>query len=155
MPKAILSTTKKVKSLRDPTAKMSKSDPQKLGTLNITDSPEEIVLKFRKAVTDFTSEVTYDPDSRPGVSNLVTIHAAVTGLSIKEVVYQCVGLDTAHYKGIVAEAVIQKFAPIGNEIKRLQEDKSHLEKVLQAGAEKAKELASPVYQEIRRLVGFQ
>ncbi|XP_044856890.1 tryptophan--tRNA ligase, mitochondrial isoform X1 [Mauremys mutica] len=155
VPKAILSTTKKVKSLRDPTAKMSKSDPQKLGTLNITDSPEEIVLKFRKAVTDFTSEVTYDPDSRPGVSNLVTIHAAVTGLSIKEVVHQCVGLDTAHYKGIVAEAVIQKFAPIGNEIKRLQEDKSHLEKVLQAGAEKAKELASPVYQEIRRLVGFQ
>lgn len=155
VPKAILSTTKKVKSLRDPTAKMSKSDPQKLGTLNITDSPEEIVLKFRKAVTDFTSEVTYDPDSRPGVSNLVTIHAAVTGLSIKEVVYQCVGLDTAHYKGIVAEAVIQKFAPIRNEIKRLQEDKSHLEKVLQAGAEKAKELASPVYQEIRRLVGFQ
>ncbi|KAH1187191.1 hypothetical protein KIL84_019940 [Mauremys mutica] len=56
VPKAILSTTKKVKSLRDPTAKMSKSDPQKLGTLNITDSPEEIVLKFRKAVTDFTSE---------------------------------------------------------------------------------------------------
>uniref|UniRef100_A0A8C8RW30 Tryptophan--tRNA ligase, mitochondrial n=1 Tax=Pelusios castaneus TaxID=367368 RepID=A0A8C8RW30_9SAUR len=155
MPNAILSSTKKVKSLRDPTAKMSKSDPQKLGTVNITDSPEEIVTKFRKAVTDFTSEVTYDPDTRPGVSNLVTIHAAVTGLSIKEVVHQSVGLDTANYKGVVAEAVIQKFAPVRSEIKRLQEDRSHLEKVLQAGAEKAKELAAPVYQEIRRLVGFQ
>ncbi|XP_074665585.1 tryptophan--tRNA ligase, mitochondrial isoform X3 [Strix aluco] len=155
VPKAILSTTKKIKSLRDPTVKMSKSDPQKLATVNIADSPDEIVLKFRKAVTDFTSEVTYDPASRPGVSNLVSIHAAVTGLSIKEVLHQSAGLDTAHYKMVVAESVIQKFAPIRNEIKKLQEDKSHLIKVLEDGAEKAKELAAPIYQEIRRLVGFQ
>ncbi|XP_047903602.2 tryptophan--tRNA ligase, mitochondrial isoform X1 [Anser cygnoides] len=155
VPKAILSTTKKIKSLRDPTVKMSKSDPQKLATVNIVDSPDEIVLKFRKAVTDFTSEVTYDPASRPGVSNLVSIHAAVSGLSTEEVLHQSVGLDTAHYKMVVAEAVIQKFAPIRNEIKKLQEDKSHLIKVLEAGAEKAKELATPIYQEIRRLVGFQ
>ncbi|XP_059576313.1 tryptophan--tRNA ligase, mitochondrial isoform X2 [Alligator mississippiensis] len=154
-PRAILNSTKKIKSLRDPTAKMSKSDPQKLATVSITDSAEEIALKFRKAVTDFTSEVTYDPDSRPGVSNLVSIHAAVTGLSIKEVLHQSVGLDTAHYKMIVAEAVIQKLAPVRNEIKRLQQDKCHLENVLKAGAEKAKELAAPVYQEVRRLVGLQ
>ncbi|KAK2516796.1 Wars2 [Columba guinea] len=155
VPKAILSTTKKIKSLRDPTVKMSKSDPQKLATVNIADSPDEIVLKFRKAVTDFTSEVTYDPAGRPGVSNLVSIHAAVTGLSIKEVLHQSAGLDTAHYKMVVAESVIQKFAPIRNEIKKLQEDKSHLIKVLNEGAEKAKELAGPIYQEIRHLVGFQ
>ncbi|XP_026702978.1 tryptophan--tRNA ligase, mitochondrial [Athene cunicularia] len=155
VPKAILSTTKKIKSLRDPTVKMSKSDPQKLATVNIADSPDEIVLKFRKAVTDFTSEVTYNPASRPGVSNLVSIHAAVTGLSIKEVLHQSAGLDTAHYKMVVAESVIQKFAPIRNEIKKLQEDKSYLIKVLEDGAEKAKELATPIYQEIRRRVGFQ
>ncbi|XP_074963863.1 tryptophan--tRNA ligase, mitochondrial isoform X1 [Phalacrocorax aristotelis] len=155
VPKAILSTTKKIKSLRDPTVKMSKSDPQKLATVNIADSPDEIVLKFRKAVTDFTSEVTYDPASRPGVSNLVSIHAAVTGLSIKEVLHQSAGLDTAHYKIVVAESVIQKFAPIRNEIKKLQEDTSYLIKVLEDGAEKAKELAAPIYQEVRRLVGFQ
>ncbi|RLV98961.1 hypothetical protein DV515_00010197 [Chloebia gouldiae] len=148
-------TTKKIKSLRDPSVKMSKSDPQKLATVSIADSPDEIVLKFRKAVTDFTSEVTYDPAARPGVSNLVSIHAAVTGLSIKEVLHQATGLDTAHYKMVVAESVIQKFTPIRNEIKKLQEDKSHLIKVLEDGAEKAKELAAPIYQEIRRLVGFQ
>lgn len=135
--------------------KMSKSDPQKLATVNIADSPDEIVLKFRKAVTDFTSEVTFDPDGRPGVSNLVSIHAAVTGLSIKEVLHQSAGLDTARYKMVVAESVIQRFAPIRNEIKKLQEDKSHLMKVLEDGAEKAKELAAPIYQEIRRMVGFQ
>lgn len=134
---------------------MSKSDPQKLATINIADSPEEVVLKFRKAVTDFTSEVTYDPSSRPGVSNLVSIHAAVTGLSIEEVLHQAVGLDTAQYKMVVAESVIQKFTPIRNEIKKLQEDKAYLIKILEAGAEKAKELATPIYQEVRRLVGFQ
>ncbi|XP_053158669.1 tryptophan--tRNA ligase, mitochondrial isoform X2 [Hemicordylus capensis] len=154
VPRAILTSMKKVKSLRDPTSKMSKSDPQKLATVNITDSPEEITLKFRKAVTDFTSEVTYDPDSRPGVSNLVAIHSAITGLSTEEVVHQSVGLDTARYKAVVAEAVIEKLAPIRNEFKRLKDDRSYLEKVLWTGAEKAKELATPVYQEIRRLVGL-
>ncbi|XP_066472473.1 tryptophan--tRNA ligase, mitochondrial [Tiliqua scincoides] len=154
VPKAILTTSKKVKSLRDPTSKMSKSDPQKLATVNITDSPEEIMLKFRKALTDFTSEVTYDPDSRPGVSNLVAIHSAITGLSTEEVVRHSVGLDTAHYKGVVAEAVIEKLAPIRSEFKRLKGDRSYLEKVLWTGAEKAKELAAPVYQEVRRLVGL-
>ncbi|KFV69592.1 hypothetical protein N307_03461 [Dryobates pubescens] len=154
VPKTILSANK-IKSLRDPTVKMSKSDPQKLATVSIADSPDEIALKFRKAVTDFTSEVSYDPAARPGVSNLVSIHAAVTGLSIKEVLHQALGLDTAQYKMVVAESVIQKFAPIRSEIKKLQEDKSHLMKVLEDGAEKAKELAAPIYQEIRRLVGFQ
>eukprot|EP00061_Rhincodon_typus_P014229 g41131.t1 len=106
---------------------MSKSDPQKLATVSITDSPEDIRLKFRKAVTDFTSEVTYDPETRPGVSNLVTMHAAVTGLSVEEVVHQSKGLDTARYKYVVAEAVIEKFAPIKNEIERLKAEKGFLE----------------------------
>ncbi|XP_061493795.1 tryptophan--tRNA ligase, mitochondrial [Rhineura floridana] len=154
VPKAILTTTKKVRSLRDPTSKMSKSDPQKLATVNITDSPEEIILKFRKAVTDFTSEVTYDPDHRPGVSNLVAIHSAVMGLSTEEVVHQSVGLDTARYKAVVAEAVIEKLAPIRNEFMRLKEDRSYLEKVLRTGTEKAKELAAPTCWEIKRLVGL-
>ncbi|XP_021121427.1 tryptophan--tRNA ligase, mitochondrial isoform X4 [Heterocephalus glaber] len=145
---------KKVKSLRDPSAKMSKSDPDKLATVRITDSPEEIVNKFRKAVTDFTSEVTYDPGSRGGVSNLVAIHAAVTGLSVEEVVHGSVGIDTAHYKQIVADAVIEKFAPIKSEIEKLKMDKDYLEKILRTGSAKAKELAYPVIQEVKKLVGI-
>ncbi|KAM9688622.1 tryptophan--tRNA ligase, mitochondrial [Trichechus inunguis] len=154
VPKPILTSMKKVKSLRDPAAKMSKSDPDKLATVRITDSPEEIVLKFRKAVTDFTSEVTYDPASREGVSNIVAIHAAVTGLTVDDVVRQSAGMDTARYKLVVADAVIEKFAPIKNEIEKLKMDKDHLEKVLQLGAAKAKELAYPVCQEVKKLVGF-
>ncbi|XP_064000029.1 tryptophan--tRNA ligase, mitochondrial isoform X1 [Pogoniulus pusillus] len=155
VPKAILSTTNKIKSLRDPTVKMSKSDPQKLATVSIADSPEEIVLKFRKAVTDCTSEVTFDPAGRPGVSNLVCIHAAVAGLSVGEALRQALGLDTARYKALVAEAVIHRLAPIRSEIKRLRQDRSHLLQVLADGAARAKELAAPTYQEVRRLVGFQ
>ncbi|KAK2506763.1 hypothetical protein MC885_003648 [Smutsia gigantea] len=154
VPKSILTSMKKVKSLRDPSVKMSKSDPDKLATVRITDSQEEIVQKFRKAVTDFTSEVTYDPDSRWGVSNLVAIHAAVTGLSVEEVIRCSAGMDTAHYKLVVADAVIEKFAPIKSEIEKLKMDKGHLEKVLRVGSAKAKELAYPVCQEVKQLVGF-
>ncbi|XP_045672644.1 tryptophan--tRNA ligase, mitochondrial isoform X1 [Phyllostomus hastatus] len=153
-PKSILTSMKKVKSLRDPSAKMSKSDPDKLATVRITDSPEEIVQKFRKAVTDFTSEVTYDPAGRPGVSNLVAIHSAVSGLPVQEVVRQSAGIDTARYKLLVADAVIEKFAPIKSELEKLKLDKDHIEKVLQVGSAKAKELAYPVCQEVKKLVGL-
>ncbi|ERE89142.1 tryptophanyl-tRNA synthetase [Cricetulus griseus] len=145
---------KKVKSLRDPSAKMSKSDPDKLATVGITDSPEEIVQKFRKAVTDFTSEVTYEPESRAGVSNMVAIHAAVSGLSVEEVVRSSAGMDTARYKLLVADAVIEKFAPIRSEIEKLKMDKDHLKKVLLVGSAKAKELAYPVFEEVKKLVGI-
>ncbi|XP_019511357.1 PREDICTED: tryptophan--tRNA ligase, mitochondrial isoform X2 [Hipposideros armiger] len=155
VPKSILTSMKKVKSLRDPSAKMSKSDPDKLATVGLTDSPEQIVQKFRKAVTDFTSEVTYDPASRGGVSNMVAIHAAVTGLPVEEVVRRSAGIDTARYKLLVADAVIEKLAPIRSEIEKLKMDKGHLQKVLQAGSVKAKELAYPVCQEVKELVGFR
>ncbi|XP_021014459.1 tryptophan--tRNA ligase, mitochondrial [Mus caroli] len=154
LPKSILTSMKKVKSLRDPSAKMSKSDPDKLATVRITDSPEEIVQKFRKAVTDFTSEVTYEPDTRAGVSNMVAIHAAVSGLSVEEVVRSSAGMDTARYKLLVADAVIEKFAPIRKEIEKLKMDKDHLRKVLLVGSAKAKELASPVLEEVKKLVGI-
>ncbi|XP_063070643.1 tryptophan--tRNA ligase, mitochondrial isoform X1 [Engraulis encrasicolus] len=153
-PRALLSSTRKVKSLRDPSSKMSKSDPQKLATVSLTDSPDDVALKIRRAVTDFTSEVTYDPEARPGVSNLVSIHAAVSGLSVEEVVRQAEGVDTGRYKQVVADAVVERLEPIRTEIQRLRDDRAHLEDVLQRGAQKARELASPVLKEVRQRVGF-
>ncbi|XP_069491852.1 tryptophan--tRNA ligase, mitochondrial isoform X2 [Ambystoma mexicanum] len=155
VPKALLGTSRKVKSLRDPTVKMSKSDPQKLATVNITDSPEEITLKFRKAVTDCTSAVTYDPEGRPGVSSLVSIHAAVLGLTPEQIVDQSKDLTTDRYKRVVAEVVIEKLSPIRGKFARLKADPGHLRQILDNGAEKAKEIAVPVYQDVRRLVGFR
>ncbi|KAM9710427.1 tryptophan--tRNA ligase, mitochondrial [Menidia menidia] len=153
-PRALLSSTQKVKSLRDPSAKMSKSDPHAMATISVTDSPEDIALKIRRAVTDFTSEVTYDPEARPGVSNLVLIHAAAAGVSVPEAVAQARGLSTAAYKGLVSEAVVQRLAPIREEIRRLREDPPHLQALLARGGDRARELAAPVLAEVRRRVGF-
>ncbi len=132
-----------MKSLRDPSSKMSKSDPQKLATVFLTDTPDDIVLKIRRAVTDFTSEVTYEPESRPGVSNLVSMHAAVSGQSVEEVVRLAEGMDTGQYKNVVAEAIVQKLQPIRLEIQRLRADRGHLESLLAKGAENARSLAAP------------
>ncbi|TMS06919.1 Tryptophan--tRNA ligase, mitochondrial [Larimichthys crocea] len=153
-PSALLSSTRKVKSLRDPSAKMSKSDPQAMATINITDSPDDIALKVRRAVTDFTSEVTFDPETRPGVSNLVTIHAAMAMINVEEALSQARGLDTGAYKKLVTEAVVQRLTPIREEIERLRSDHAHLEGVLAQGTRRARELAAPVLREVRQRVGF-
>lgn len=125
-----------------------------MATISITDSPEDIALKVRRAVTDFTSEVTFDPETRPGVSNLVTIHAAVARIGIDEAVSQARGLDTGAYKKLVSEAVIQRLTPIKEEIQRLRMDPAHLEGVLAIGTRRARELAMPVLREVRHRVGL-
>ncbi|XP_067301089.1 tryptophan--tRNA ligase, mitochondrial [Pseudorasbora parva] len=153
-PRALLSVTRKVKSLRDPTSKMSKSDPQKLSTIFLNDTPDDIVFKIRRAVTDLTSEVTYEPESRPGVSNLISMHAAVSTQSVEEVVQLAEGMDTGEYKKLVAEAIVQKLQPIRLEIQRLRDDRGYLESLLAKGAEKARSLAVPVMTEVRKLLGF-
>ncbi|KAF7651186.1 hypothetical protein LDENG_00114420, partial [Lucifuga dentata] len=153
-PRALLSSTRKVKSLRDPSAKMSKSDPHAMATISITDSPDDIALKIRRAVTDFTSEVTFDPESRPGVSNLVVIHAAVAAVGVEAAVSQARGMDTGAYKKLVADAVIQRLTPIREEIQRLRSDQAHLQAVLARGARRAQDLAAPVLKEVWQRVGF-
>lgn len=133
---------------------MSKSDSQAMATISVTDSPDDIALKVRRAVTDFTSEVTFDPETRPGVSNLVTIHAAMASIGVEEAVSRAKGLDTGEYKKLVAEAVIQRLTPIREEIQRLSSDPAHLEAVLARGTCRARELAAPVLREVRQRVGF-
>lgn len=125
-----------------------------MATINLTDTPDDITLKIRRAVTDFISEVTFDPEMRPGVSNLVTIHAAMAMITVEEAVSQAKGLDTGAYKPLVAEAVIQRLRPIREEIERLRADRGHLENVLTEGTRKARELAAPMLREVRQRVGF-
>lgn len=133
---------------------MSKSDLHAMATINITDPPDSIALKIRRAVTDFTSEVTFDPEARPGVSNLVAIHAAMAKISVEEAVLQAEHLDTGAYKRLVSEAVIQRLTPIREEIQRLRSDRAHLEGLLAQGNRRARELAAPVLAEVRHRVGF-
>lgn len=84
----------RIKSLRDPSKKMSKSDPDTKSCIMITDTPEQIVEKVKKAVTDFKSEITFEGDTRPGVTNLLTIHSMVSGKSISQICDEVKHLDT-------------------------------------------------------------
>lgn len=84
----------RIKSLRDPTKKMSKSDPDPKSCVMITDTPKVIKEKVKKAITDFTSAVTFEPETRPGVTNLLTIHSMVSGKSIQEICDDAQSIDT-------------------------------------------------------------
>lgn len=84
----------RIRSLRDPTKKQSKSDPNEGSRISLRDPPDLIRRKIRRAITDFTSEVTYDPTNRPGVSNLVGIHALVKNVSTSDICNDAKGLDT-------------------------------------------------------------
>ncbi|XP_022089856.1 tryptophan--tRNA ligase, mitochondrial-like isoform X2 [Acanthaster planci] len=154
IPEAIAGEISKVKSLRNPSVKMSKSEPDRRGRIELTDSYEEIQEKFRKAVTDFTGAVTFDPDNRPGVSNLVAIHAAVQESSLEEICEQNMGVETGEYKLILAEAVNAKLAPIREKIFELRRNPEYIDSILRKGAERASEVADKTFSEVKKRVGF-
>lgn len=89
--------SERIKSLRDPTKKMSKSNPDPKSRLDILDEPDVLRMKVKKAVTDCTPKVTYEPEKRPGVSNLVIIHSMLTGKSPSEICSEVESLDTGKY----------------------------------------------------------
>ncbi|XP_071800920.1 tryptophan--tRNA ligase, mitochondrial-like [Asterias amurensis] len=154
IPKAIGGELSRVKSLTNPDAKMSKSEPNPKSRIELTDSKDDITKKFKKAKTDFTGAVTFDPVNRPGVSNLVAIHAAMKDVSPEEICEEAIGLQTAEYKFVVAKAVNSKLAPIRERIFELKEDPSYIENVLKIGAERASVIAEQTYNEVKKLVGL-
>lgn len=87
-------TTGRIRSLRDPSKKQSKSDPNDKSRITLRDPPDKIRKNIKRAITDFTSEVTYDPINRPGVANLVGIHALVKNVSTQTICDQAKGIDT-------------------------------------------------------------
>lgn len=84
----------RIKSLRNPLEKMSKSAVDVKSRIELLDEPDEILKKLKKALTDFTSEVTFDLEKRPGISNLILIHSLFTGKSIEEICKDAQGIDT-------------------------------------------------------------
>jgi len=144
----------RLRSLRSPENKMSKSEPDPRSRICLVDSPEDILEKFKKSVTDFTSQVTYDPETRPGVSNLVQIHALCTDQTVEEICRSVEHLDTGKYKLVVAEALIEFLKPIRSQMLDLLEDPQYLISVLQLGSEKATALAQPVWDSVCYKVGI-
>ncbi|XP_055385882.1 tryptophan--tRNA ligase, mitochondrial [Condylostylus longicornis] len=144
----------RILSLRSLDKKMSKSDPDQKGSIYLTDSSDQILRKIKKAVTDFTSEVTFDIENRPGVSNLLTIHSLMTGKSIEDICAEVKFLDTGKYKFQVAEAIIEHLSPIRNKIEYYLKNKEYLICCLEEGREKASTIAEQTMTEVKNKIGL-
>jgi len=154
LPKCLIGEFPRVHSLKQPTCKMSKSEPASDSRIDLTDPPDVIREKVKKAMTDSIREITYDPENRPGVSNLVDIYAAFRDISPQEAVKDACGMDKVAFKEAVAEQVIQTLTPIQGEYNRILADPAYIDGVLKLGADQAQQLAEPVLKQVRTLVGF-
>ena len=149
----ISADTMKIMSLAEPTQKMSKSDPNQNAVVYILDSKDDIMRKFKKAVTDSEAEVRYSED-KPGVSNLMSIYRAFTGKSFEDIEKEFSGKGYGDFKAAVGEACADGLAPVRDEFARLIADKSHLEAVMKAGADEAAYYARRTMSKVRRKLGF-
>ena len=144
----------RIMSLSTPDSKMSKSQPE--GCVFLMEKPEDIARKFKRAVTDSDTErcVRYDPEHKPGVSNLMQIYASATGRSYEEIEREFDGQGYGKFKPAVGEAVAEALRPIREETERLLADKAYLESVYRAGAEKAEYIANKTLRKVYKKVGF-
>ena len=144
----------RIMSLNAPEAKMSKSLPE--GCVFLMEKPEDIMRKFKRAVTDSDTErcVRYAPAEKPGVSNLIQIYAAATGKSYEAIEAEFEGQGYGKLKPAVGEAVVEALRPIREETERLLQDKAYLESVYRAGAEKASYVAEKTLRKVYKKVGF-
>ena len=144
----------RIMSLSTPDSKMSKSQPE--GCVFLMDRPEDILRKFKRAITDSDTEhcVRYDPAAKPGVSNLMQIYAAATGKTYEAIEREFDGQGYGAFKPAVGQAVVEVLRPIREETERLLADKAYLESVYKAGAEKASYVANKTLRKVYKKVGF-
>lgn len=142
----------KIMSLGDPASKMSKSDPD--GCVFLMDSPEVIMKKFKRAVTDSETTVRYDLANKPGISNLMSIYSVATGKSYAEIEQQFSDQGYGVFKPAVGEAIVELCRPIREESLRLLADKPYLESIYRQGAERASHLATKTLRKVYKKVGF-
>jgi len=162
----ILGEATRVMSLRDGTKKMSKSDPSDMSRIVMTDGPDQIANKIRKATTDphplpGPEALTGDGDvpeetrkARPECYNLLGIYAALSGQPLREVLAAFAGAQFSHFKQKLTELAVATLGPIGTEMKRLMAAPGEIDAVLKDGGARARALCAPVLEEVYRVVGF-
>ena len=146
-------TGARVMSLQDPSKKMSKSDENLNSWVAILDNRDDIIRKFKRAVTDSEAVVKFS-EEKPGISNLITIYSAVTGKSVSEIEKEFEGKGYGDFKLAVGETVADTLAPIKSAYDEIIKDKSGLEKLYKEGAEKAEYVARKTYFKAMKRVGF-
>jgi len=142
----------RIKSLQDPTKKMSKSDENEAGAIFLDDDADTIAKKIKRAVTDSGTEITFD-ETRPAIHNLLTIYQLVTGKSEQECVENFSGKGYGQFKSELADAVVEYLRPFQERISAYDDDA--LNAILKTGAEKARSIASVTMQDVYQKVGIR
>ncbi|MPY11323.1 tryptophan--tRNA ligase [Arthrobacter bussei] len=146
--------TAKIYDLQNPTAKMSKSAPSPAGLVNLLDDPKVTTKRIKSAVTDAGTEIRFDREEKPGISNLLAIFSSLSGRSIAELEDEYAGRMYGHLKVDLADVVAETLTPIRNRAEELLSDPAELDRLLAKGAAKARELAAPTLAEVYARVGF-
>jgi tryptophanyl-tRNA synthetase len=150
----IVKGAEKIYDLAEPTAKMSKSTSSPAGVIDLLDDPKVSARKIRSAVTDTGREIHYDPVTKPGVSNLLVIHSAMSGRNIDDLVAAYAGKGYGALKSEVAEALADFVTPLRQQVAGYIDDPAELDKLLARGAERAREVAGQTVQAVYDRVGF-
>ena len=151
-PKGLLTQTPRVMSLKEPTKKMSKSDPD--GCIFLDDAPEVIQKKIARAVTDSDSAIFYDPAKKPGLSNLLELYGAFVGKDPRAIAIQFQGKRYSDLKTELAGVISDHFAKFRDKKKKLMAKPKDIRKVLNAGSKKAGKVATKKMEEIKKKVGL-
>lgn len=150
----IVKETAKIFDLQDPTAKMSKSASSPNGTLELLDTPKKAAKKIRSAVTDSGDEVRFDEKEKPGVSNLLVIYSALTKRTIADIEREYVGQQYGAFKVALSELVADFVGPFGERTRELLDDRAELDRILKAGADQARAVATETLELVYERSGF-
>ena len=147
----------RVMSLRDGSKKMSKSDPSDLSRINMADDVDTIAQKIRKAKTDPEALPSEEAglEGRAEARNLVAIYAALADESVEKVLTEVGGKQFSEFKPMLVERAVEKLSPISAEMRRLLDDKSEIDRVLEGGAERARTIAAPILKRTYEIVGLK
>ena len=146
----------RIMSLKDGLRKMSKSDSSDASRINLTDNKDQIINKIKKAKTDTfpMPKDTEELESRPEARNLISIYSSLTNTKIEQNIEILSGKNFSEFKESLSQVLVDKIEPITKEIKKLLNDRSYIEQILDEGSKKANEIASKKIKEIHKIVGF-
>lgn len=144
-------------SLRDASKKMSKSDSQEMSRIELSDPPDVIMSKIQKAVTDSEKHISYDPQSRPEMTNLINIYAEFSGLSPQDICekYRNMERCKSTFKTDLTELIATKLSSVRENILKIQEDVGYVDNVLRTGADQARDIAETNLTEIKKMIGLR
>jgi tryptophanyl-tRNA synthetase len=145
----------RIMSLDDPSRKMDKSSPNAGSYLLLTDEPDVIRKKVRKAVTDSGTEIVYKPDEKPALANLLTIYSLFSGQPIPEIEEQYAGKGYGDFKKDLGEVVVEGLAPLQAKMNEYMDQPERLEEILDRGAERARAIAGPMVQTVKERIGLE